>query len=571
LNSGLIMESQEADKFDSAFLPSVWSPGYFSLLVCFLISIGLVLFYLYQIMPYVSLPADILIWAESNFVGDIIKIRIGAPLYTNPADSNSGIYSFAAPLITYGVSWVIGKPTSIATWRLIQLGFAGGTALIGTACSRMLYNLANGNHRTPFPKTWTAMTFFAMFLAATAPKANSFAHCLHAEAMALLISTFSFWTILYYLKSHSWKRMILMAVCPALGFLTKQVLLSWSAVMFVFLLLHSPKDIKRLVFFMASVITFFGIAVGLCYLLWGDNFIFWAFKVMGGSRKGISFSTHDFNVSIVRSMDHILRLWPEIAIGFVGGWLILRERRNIRNLGPIWLGWILLISIEAFSSGVGWGVLWHFGPGVFIGSIWLFSALPRIWPYANRTTESDFPTLLSWQRSFLGIVGVLTLFTVMHVVPTGDKNEARYWKRRPPPDIYRYISDIEREFEGVSPDKVLLDIGNWVYLRHSFLAKDRAISLGDQPAGGIYENFEPMVRRIRSKTYEKILLHDLHSPFFFYDWVYWEKSSGVKKALVEHYTEVRTIPAVEGDVLRPPIIMHTGPVSILVPKPNSSY
>jgi hypothetical protein len=556
---------------NSAISPSTWSPGYLSLLVCLLISIVVVLFYLYQIMSYVSLPADILMWAESNFVGDIIKIRTGVPLYTNPADSNSGIYSFAAPLFTYAISWVIGKSQSIVAWRMIQLGFAVCSALIATICCRRLYSLAYPNHRVAFSKTWSAMTFFAMFLFATAPKANSFAHCLHAEAMALLVSTLSFWTMLYYLKSPSWKRIILMAVCPASGFLIKQVLLGWAAVMFVFLLFRNPKDIKRLAFFVASAIAFFGIAIGLCYLLWGDNYIFWTFKVMGGARSGISLSTQAVNVSLPRSIDHIIRLWPEIAMGFLGGWLILRGRHSIRNLGPIWLGWILLIGIEAFSSGVAWNVLWHFGPGVFIGGIWLFSALPRFWPTAKRTTDSDFPVLLNWQRSVLGVVGILTLFTVMHVVPTGDKDEARYWKRRPSPDIYRYISDIEREFEGISPDKVLLDIGNWIYLRQSFLAKDRAISLADQPVGGIYENFEGMVRRIRSQTYEKILLHDFHSPFFLYDWEDWERSSGVKEALLENYDEVRMIPAAQGDNERPPIIMHTGPVSVLVPKPGSSH
>jgi hypothetical protein len=555
---------------NTATSPSWWSPGYLSLVFCLLLSALLVLFYFYQIKPYVFLPADILMWGETNFVGDIIKLRIGAPFYTDPADSNSGIYSFAAPLVTYAISWVIHKPTSIAAWRIIQLGFAVCSALIATICCRTLHNLAHVNHRIPFPKTWLSVTFFAMFLAATAPKANSFAHCLHTEAMALLVSTFSFWTILYYLKCPSWKRIILMAGCPVLGFLTKQVLLSWSVVMLVFLLFYNPKDVKRLALFVVSAAVFFGIAIGLCYFLWGDNFIFWTFKVMGGNRKGLSLSTEGFNVSLARSLDHTIRLWPEIAMGLAGGWLILRGKENICRLGPLWIGWGFLIALEAFSSGVGWGVLWHFGPGILIGWIWLFSALPRFWSFESRTTESDFPILLSWSRALLGIAGILAFFSVMHVVPTANKAEARYWKRLPSPDIYRYISEIENEFEGIPANKVLLDIGNWVYLRHDVLAKDRAISLADQPIGGIYENFDRMLGRIRSRSYEKILVHDLHSPFFLYDWVYWERSSGVKRALLDHYSEVRIIPGANGDYLNPPIIMHTGPVSVLLPKTDSN-
>jgi hypothetical protein len=65
-------------------------------------------------------------------------------------------------------------------------------------------------------------------------------------------------------------------------------------------------------------------------------------------------------------------------------------------------------------------------------------------------------------------------------------------------------------------------------------------------------------------------MHDFHSPFFLYDFALWERSTGVKKALLEHYTEVRVIPEAQGDNRRQPIIMHTGPVSVFVPKAGSS-
>src|SRR5262245_22660548 len=73
--------------------PSICSLGYFSLAFCLAISVVLVLYYLKSIKPYVFLPADILMWAETNFVGDIIKLRIGVPIYTPPGDSNSLIYT----------------------------------------------------------------------------------------------------------------------------------------------------------------------------------------------------------------------------------------------------------------------------------------------------------------------------------------------------------------------------------------------------------------------------------------------------------------------------------------------
>ncbi|MEJ2704475.1 MAG: hypothetical protein P8Z79_18730 [Sedimentisphaerales bacterium] len=442
---------------------SIWSLNYFSLFLCTVISTVLVMFYLYSISPYIMLPADILMWAETNFVGDIIKIRIGAPFYTDPADSNSGIYTFGAPYVTYAISWLFGKSTSIPAWRSIQLLFISGAAMIGTACCCMLCKHAFPDYRNPFPKTWLAFIFLALFLVGTAPRANVYSHCLHAEALALLISTVSFWAMLRYLKSPSWTRLFFMAALPSLGFMVKQVLLCWSAVMFIFLLLHDPKSIIRLIVFFVSVIVFFAITIGICYWIWGSNFFFWTFDIMGGVRKLPSFSTTGFRVSLPRSLDHTIRLWPEIAVGVLGGYLLCREKRNIAIMAPVWVAWISLILIEAYTSGVGWSVLWHFGPGVFIASILLFSVLPRFWPNPGENRMSTFSALPRWTNPLLAITGIMTLFVILHVVPSADKYEIRYYRRHPSPDVYRYISDIEHEFEGFSPDKVLLDIGNWIY------------------------------------------------------------------------------------------------------------
>jgi hypothetical protein len=92
------------------------------------------------------------------------------------------------------------------------------------------------------------------------------------------------------------------------------------------------------------------------------------------------------------------------------------------------------------------------------------------------------------------------------------------------------------------------------------------VSLADQPVAGIYENFEPLLRRIRGREYEKILLHDFHDRFFLYDWPYWLRSSGVRQALNDNYDEVRVIPDMGPEAALPPAIQFRGPVSVLVPK-----
>ena len=66
--------------------------------------------------------------------------------------------------------------------------------------------------------------------------------------------------------------------------------------------------------------------------------------------------------------------------------------------------------------------------------------------------------------------------------------------------------------------------------------------------------------------YRKILVRDLDSPFFIYDWTHWERPSGIRQALEECYQVVRVIPGIEGDVDNLPRINHSGPVSVLVPR-----
>jgi hypothetical protein len=545
---------------------SVWTSGYFALLLCLLAAVVLVAYYVVFIKPFVFLPADILMWAESNFVGDIIKLRIGSPIYTAPQDSNSMIYTPGAPLLTYAISLLVGKPNSIVTWRAIQLGFVFCAAVVATVCCQRLRKLVYPDYRTPFRKTWLAVGFLAIFLACTAPNTNRFAHALHADALALLLSMLSFLTVLVYLKSPSNWRIALMAACPAVGYLTKQFLVGWAAVMFVLLLLHNPRNIKRLALFTGLTVAFIAIAIGSCYLIWGDNFIFWTFNVMGGSRNTITFSTEGQHISLARSVDHLVRAWLEIGIGVVGGLLLFRDN-NIRRFGPVWIAWIALLGIEALSSGAGWGVLYHFGPGVVIGVVFLFAALPRLWPSPVNPQQSEFPLIRNWTRALTAFAGVLTVFVVLHVVPTADPSEPRNWRQRPSPDIYRYISDIEREFDGLPPDKVLLDVGNWIYLGQSVLAKDRGVSLGDQPCNGMYENFDVLLKHIQERTYAKILVRDLHSPRFIYDWEGWPRSSGVRDTLLKNYAEVRIIPAPASDMPATAVTpMHTGPVSVLVPR-----
>ncbi len=549
----------------------VWSLSYIALVASLCLAFALVIMYAAWVKQLILLPADILMWAETNFIGDIIKLRTGAPLYTAPADSNSLIYTPLAPLVTYAIAGLAGVSDSIVALRLIQILFVTLAALLAVACSERLRRLAFPEYRVEYPKTWLLFSFTALFLIATAPETNRFAHALHADALALLVSLISFWAMLRYAERATWRNLLLMAACPAIGFLTKQFLISWLGVMLVFLVLTDWRRWRRWLGFAVIALGGVALAVGVCRWMWGDAFMFWAFEVMGGARRQIVFSPHSNSISLARGFDHLLRAWLEIALGIIGGALLFRVD-NVRRLSHIWAGWLVLVASEALSSGAGWRTLYHFGPGVLIGAAFLFAALPIVWLKLTRDdVEIAGSKLMRWTRCAATVACVLAIFIAVQVVPSADRSSPRAIQSFAfAPDINRYLGEIESELSGVPLESVLLDVGNWVYLPEGVLQRDRAVSLADQPMGGMYENFGSLLERIRQRRYAKIIVHDFHSPFFLYDWADWERPSGVRQALLENYTEARKIVAPEMDASLQPHIALTGAVSVFVPRAGNA-
>jgi hypothetical protein len=66
------------------------------LLVLASVGITLLAFYLTWVSHHVEYPADILMWAEGDFVNDIIKFRVGYPLYTLQENNDSFHYTRGA-------------------------------------------------------------------------------------------------------------------------------------------------------------------------------------------------------------------------------------------------------------------------------------------------------------------------------------------------------------------------------------------------------------------------------------------------------------------------------------------
>jgi len=521
-------------------------PARLGLIVLAALCVALTANYLYWISFQVFFPADILIWSESDFVNDILKFRVGYPLYTDQANNESFTYVPGSQLLTYALAWLFGAATSIPAYRMIQVGYSFLAALVAVCCCRELVSLSLPSQPKRDWRLWGVIWLPTFFLLATNSLTNEFAFNLHNDALAQLVSVFAYWLLLKYISTGDRRLLALMAIVPAIGFLIKQNSVIWA----MFYCLHlaffdRPRSLKRLAGFALVAFGLISLVVGICYLLWSEHFFYWVFLVLG-----------KHGVSPLRSFKHVLDVWPYFAVGILGGVVLLRGRKFGLLLSP-WLIWLGLLLFQAYTSGIAW-MLNHMGPGCLIAGIWFMPALVKLWPLNHRVFDRNVPAQ-SWLRAGAGVALIALLFSGFGVF--------RIPMRPFSHDAYRYVSEIENEFAGQKASDILLDMGSWVYLKDGVVMKDRAPSIGERGYSQT-GNFTGLIQRFRQKRYAKILVRNLHSQDFWYDHWLWGKSSGIKQALLENYHETGRIQAVSGYPPDKALPYGFCEISILSPNPK---
>lgn len=519
-------------------------PGRLALILMAGINILLVSTYLYWVSFYVFFPADILIWSEGDFVNDILKFRVGYPIYSAEANNESFHYTPGTQLLTYLLAWLLGKETSIPVYRAIQVGYTLLAAVVALCCWRGLVKLAVPGPAHLDRWLWGIICLPMLFLIATNSLTNPYVHNLHNDALAQLVSVVGYYLLLRYALSQNKLILALMAFIPTVGFMVKQSLAIWAAIYCLHLALFDrPRSLTRLAIFAMFAFGGVGAAVAAGYFLWGDHFIYWVFTVV---------ARH--SISPLRSFEHVLDIWPYFAIGLLAGLVLLRGKSFALLLGP-WTAWFFLISVEAYTSGVAW-MLNHIGPGCLIAGIWFLAALTKLWLSGLHEADVKFrPRAWFAAGLSLAIVGLLLNGLGLVRVPIRPLSE----------DAYRYIAEIEREFQSGPAEKILLDVGSWVYLKEGVVMKDRAPAIGERGYTGAGD-FSGIIGRLRERHYSKILVRNLNEPDFWYDYWSWSKPSGIRQALLENYWEVGSIREVKAAFEDRPDRYAFGKISILVPK-----
>ncbi|MEP7000342.1 MAG: hypothetical protein ABI969_07670, partial [bacterium] len=405
------------------------SPSAVSLALLSSAVVALAGIYLYWASSAVLLHADTLIWSEGPFVNDILKFRIGYPLYSAPANLESFFYPPGSQLLTYAIARLTGFATSIPAYRVIQLVYAAVAAMVASSTTLRLLSVARPG-RTAGPSPWWG-AFLApfLFLCTTNALTNPFAHELHNDGLGLLVCVVAYDLLVRYASTRRIAFLVALAFVPAVGFYVKQSLAVWAGLVGGYLLVFDePRSFRRTFTYGASALALTALGYGIGRMVWGVDFYYW-----------IIADLKDHPFSILRSMLHALTAWTYFAVGIAGGMVLIA--RQGRRVAGLWVVAMLLLAQEAYTSGIGW-MLNHMGPGSVLAGVWFAAALIAVWPRGGPQTS----TAIGWTRSALATLLVLFLFSGLGLV--------RIPVRALPKDVDRYVADIEHEFVAQKADRV---------------------------------------------------------------------------------------------------------------------
>ncbi len=479
----------------------------FLLLVC----AALIGIYVVRVWPLLRLPFDLASWSEPMFIIDVIKLRTGVPLYLPAKLSNSNAYTFGAPVLTYSIAWLLQHPASVPAFRFIMQFYLVVAAVFGADATRCLLRVTAPERAARLSRLWLLFFFSALFLVATNSKTAMHNVYLHNEALGWTMAAIGFWIMVRHAASHGRLWLFAMAVWPTVAFLVKQNLAIFLPMYAVYLWFDQETSRRTVAVVSAGAAAVMAATVAVCVGIWGHAFVYWVFQVMG-----------EMVVSLQGMVGRFVDVGWYIALGTVSAWFLVRDEEWRPVLG-MWLAWVIMVIATIYTMGVA-PYTTYFGPATLIASCFFLASVAKFWPDESRLSPAQ-----SWMRMVVGCATVLAVFAGF-----GHPRQPEWHIS---PDVYRYARDIEREFDGMPAERVLSDEGDWVYLERNVVAKDRQPILVNPRTVQEYGMYD----RIREHYYSRILVHILPDHTYLYDLA---GDRGIRRELLQHYREVRRIPAV---------------------------
>ncbi len=438
-----------------------------------------------QMMSRARFPLDLLLWSESPFVQDMVKLNRGRCPYSPADQNNSFVYNPGAPLITWGLSRLFGRYGDLTFARGLQVAFTLLACGLAWATARVLIRgrTSDGPETTkPLHPIMIVGLALVVCAAGLNPAVSPYIDLLHNDALALLTATAGLAALALRERTGARRWLLWAAPLPMLAVLAKQTgSVVWIG-MILGVLIQDRKFRSAAQFALASGAYIAAMAVGLT--LWSHGWwTFWTMRVLAQQPIAgqIGLGT---NAAVIPSLTLpllVLLLWLAIHLARPR---VTREPTVISSALYVGLlsGSATLTSFKVGACGPNhWGAA---GLGMTTLAVAAAGRL-LITPRQPQLVRLAVP------------LGLLLTVALLH----------RTTRPLPGPDEYRTAALLMNTFAQTDASRTLIDHGTLPYLKRNIIPIDRSNPILEVSTGGVGQ-VDQTVDRMLSQKYQRILIHD---------------------------------------------------------------
>ena len=383
-----------------------------------LVGIGAVFVYVlaYQLINRIPFPWDYYVWSESPFLTNLWKMSLGQPIFTNPSDVNSFLYSPGLEVLVYGLLSPFGLELDIRFARFIVVGLGAAAAVLTAVFARRLLVVLGVEPSNLRKCGWLMGFLFTLiiFKSATSDVCHPDNFQMFHVAAGLCLGAVTIAT-----GEFRW-------ALTTIIFLATGVLIRQSAALgFVGVLIVFMVEFRR-VWNPAKTIILCGAGIAVFALsLWlligrSDDAAFFLFKANALDWAATSVIKWVKLKAILTDMlseqPHRIMLW--VAAVFSAWWLLVHENRLIRRLIRFWLVFGLAEGVPALAS---FGKVFAWWNNLTVIDLWAAAiAMPAILSIAV-SAKSERPFVGGAVFAFFAIL-FLTMSPAKY--PPSDREQA---------------------------------------------------------------------------------------------------------------------------------------------------
>jgi hypothetical protein len=437
----------------------------------------------------IRFPYDLYFWSESPFLTNLMKLDHHQPVYTNPADGNSFVYSPGLEYLCFAILKPFGLELDIRFCRLVAVALGVFAACFGAlAATRFTRSVVSIAH----PKLFFLATWGLIWLVLSK---NFLADIDHPDNLHAFHATLIFWLCLLAVETRRFGVALLTMLAAGVGVFTKQTeALSFAGPALAFAIFN-PWGWRR--WFLLVAVGVATVAVSL-YILWlPPDAKFWTLDLLRHQRIWLS-KSYTMTTDTIFMDRGILLVLAIFAVP-----CLWNARNQARRYLVIWtlVGvFTVLPNLTAYLKTMG---MWN---NIIIFEIWM---ILLVWPFfvmladalpAAKPAPREV-TALPWDSRLLPVaVCALMLFFLLLLVPM---------KVPPRPGDYAFAHQLENDVRAdlQAGRKVLLSHSTEILIRAGVtdIPLDRANSILELFAAKL-DSRSDAVARINAHYYDRIYL-----------------------------------------------------------------